>query len=415
MLADQEADELSSEVETPPKQGTLLLVFIHGFKGSEKTTFGDFPSRLAHILSQTLTSLEVQPVIYPTYDTRGSLSKAVEAFVDWLTTTCVDIECKPVEEGDEALSGRGKGAGSVKVVLCGHSMGGLVAVDAALEIAKSGGVQKGKLWPRVCGVIACDTPYYGVNPNVFKNTANKYHGYYQTAMSIGTHLAPVGTAIASYWASTSTSNSKDTKRIEGGASGDKKKSSSWTSALLATGAVALAGGAAAGTYMGGGWDYLSDHFLFVSNLWDDKGMKKRLDDLIETPQIFFHALYNRLPPLPTNSLRASHPRTFIILPPQASAALDSFEAIDNKSAPDEIDAHTTMFYTSSSSYYHLGLRSAALITTCLENEEQYGDQVHTQSNGNREHGQSSEDAYGVKEEEDVKPAERPPSYKQEET
>lgn len=114
-----------------------------------------------------------------------------------------------------------------------------------------------------------------MNPNVFKNTANKYHGYYQTAMSLSTHLAPVGTAIASYWASSS--NNSNTKRIEGGTSGTpaKKSSSSWTSALLATGAVALAGGAAAGTYVGGGWDYLSDHFLFVSNLWDDKSLKKR--------------------------------------------------------------------------------------------------------------------------------------------
>lgn len=117
--------------------------------------------------------------------------------------------------------------------------------------------------------------YYGVNPSVFKNTANKYHGYYQTAMTLGTHLAPVGTAIASYWTSSS-SNNKDTKMLESGSSGgEKKKGSSWTNALLATGAVALAGGAAAGTYMGGGWDYLSDHFLFVSNLWDDKGLKKR--------------------------------------------------------------------------------------------------------------------------------------------
>lgn len=55
----------------------------------------------------------------------------------------------------------------------------------------------------------------------------------------------------------------------------KKSGSSWTNALLATGAIALAGGAAAGTYVGGGWDYVSDHFLFVRNLWDDKGMKKR--------------------------------------------------------------------------------------------------------------------------------------------
>lgn len=116
-----------------------------------------------------------------------------------------------------------------------------------------------------------------MNPNVFKNTANKYHGYYETAKSISTHLAPVGTAIASYWASTSknTKANANAKQIEAGATNGSKKSSSWMTALLATGAVALAGGAAAGTYMGGGWDYLSDHFLFVRNLWDDKGLRKR--------------------------------------------------------------------------------------------------------------------------------------------
>lgn len=109
-------------------------------------------------MSQTLTTLEVKSIIYPTYDTRGSLAKAVEAFVDWLTTTCVEMECKPAEDNKSSISGRGKGAASVKIILCGHSMGGLVAVDASLEIAKSGGIQKGKLWPRVCGVIAYDTP-----------------------------------------------------------------------------------------------------------------------------------------------------------------------------------------------------------------------------------------------------------------
>lgn len=134
----------------------LSVLSSYRFKGSETTTFGDFPSRLAHIVSQTLTTLDVKSIIYPTYDTRGSLPKAVEAFVDWLTTTCVEMECKPDESNPD--SGRGKGAGSVKVILCGHSMGGLVAVDAALEISKSGGIQKGKLWPRVCGVLAYDTP-----------------------------------------------------------------------------------------------------------------------------------------------------------------------------------------------------------------------------------------------------------------
>ena len=70
----------------------------------------------------------------------------------------------------------------------------------------------------------------------------------------------------------------------------------------------------------------------------------------------------------------------------------------SKSAPDEIDAHTTMFYTSSATYYQMGLRAAALISHCVENEDKYGDQIQTQSDGDKEHGQSSQEAYGVDEE-----------------
>lgn len=45
----------------------------------------------------------------------------------------------------------------------------------------------------------------------------------------------------------------------------------------------------------------------------------------------------------------------------------------------------------------MGLRAAALIVTCLENEDKYGDQVQTQTDGDKEHGQTSQEAYGVDE------------------
>lgn len=400
----------SSSTDKPAQhtgQQTLLIVFIHGFKGSDSTTFADFPDRVSHIVRHTFPSYHVRPVIYPTYQTRGSLAKAVEGFVDWLTTTTVEIECEPPDKNDP--KSEPAGPGSVKVVLCGHSMGGLVAVDAALEIAKSGGANQGKLWPRVCGVIAFDTPYYGVHPNVFKNTANKMHGYYQSAQKISAQLAPVGTAFASWWGASQASNtsSNSSRRVTGsdGQQADtqttKKSSSFWSTALLATGAVALAGGAAAGTLYGGGWNYLNEHFLFVSNLWDDKGLRARLDAVIELPQIFFHALYNRLPPLPSSGQDAI-PRTFIILPQSKSRTLDSFEAIDNKAATDEVDAHMTMFYSSSYSYYQLGLRAAALIVRCLDNEQRYGDQIHAQHEGDQEHGTRLSD------DEEAPPTQAPP-------
>ncbi|PWN33932.1 uncharacterized protein FA14DRAFT_161547 [Meira miltonrushii] len=388
---------------------SLLLIWIHGFKGSDKSTFADFPDRVSHMVSQTYPKLNVRSIIYPTYETRGSLAKAVEQFVDWLTTKTVEIECEPPDANDP--KSEPLGAGSVKIILCGHSMGGLVAVDAALEIAKSGGIMHGHVWPRVCGVLAFDTPYYGVHPYVFKNTATKMHGYYQTAQKLSTQLSPVAGALAGWWGGSQASNaqSSSSSRITSGQDSSQKNKSAgsfWSSALLATGAVALAGGAAAGTIYGGGWKYLNDHFLFVSNLWDDKNLKARLDAVIDLPQIFFHALYNRLPPLNDGSLinitSRNVPRTFIILPPAKSRALDSFEAVDNKTASDEIDAHTTMFYSTSSSYYHLGLRTAALIVRCIDNEQKYGDQIHSQQEGDQEHGSRMHD------DEEAPPTEAPP-------
>lgn len=63
------------------------------------------------------------------------------------------------------------------------------------------------------------------------------------------------------------------------------------------------------------------------------------------------ALYNRLPPLKGSNDR----RTFIVLP-SSSAVGNSFEAVDNAGAADEVDAHTTMFFARSNSYIELGLR-----------------------------------------------------------
>lgn len=402
----------STNSTTTKEANSLLLIWIHGFKGSDKSTFADFPDRVSHMVSQTYPSLNVQSIIYPTYETRGSLAKAVEKFVDWLTTKTVEIECEPPDKNDP--KSEPLGAGSVKIILCGHSMGGLVAVDAALEIAKSGGIMHGHVWPRVCGVLAFDTPYYGVHPYVFKNTATKVHGYYQTAQKLSTQLSPVAGALAGWWGGSQVNNaqsssSTSSSRITSGQTDTEKSKGSnsfWSSALIATGAVALAGGAAAGTIYGGGWKYLNDHFLFVSNLWDDKNLKARLDSVIDLPQIFFHAVYNRLPPINDGRLinvtSKNVPRTFIILPPSKSTTLDSFEAIDNRTASDEIDAHTTMFYSTSSSYYHLGLRTAALIVRCIDNEQKYGDQIHSQREGDQEHGSRMRD------DEEAPPTEAPP-------
>jgi hypothetical protein len=49
----------------------VLLIFIHGFKGNDET-FGEFPQRLAHNLSQTIPNAAVEPIIFPAYEVRAS-------------------------------------------------------------------------------------------------------------------------------------------------------------------------------------------------------------------------------------------------------------------------------------------------------------------------------------------------------
>jgi hypothetical protein len=55
------------------------------------------------------------------------------------------------------LGGTKGAAGSAKVVLCGHSMGGLVVADAMTSIVRSTKADE-PLWPRIISVLAFDTP-----------------------------------------------------------------------------------------------------------------------------------------------------------------------------------------------------------------------------------------------------------------
>lgn len=423
------------EAQPTGMEGTnqlLLLVFIHGFKGSSDTTFEDFPSRLTYNLQETYPGLHVKSLVYPTYDTRGSLAAAVESFVEWLTEQTVTLESKPEvnrETGDiVANSGKGGGMGSVKIVLAGHSMGGLVAVDAALAVAQSSAESQQripkekqsalKLWPRIVGVIAYDTPYYGVHPGVFKHGINKYAGYLQKAQNLGTFFAPMGVGLAARWNSerqsqASNSNGTRTQGVTRGSNDQApptKASNNWSRALMATGAVALASGAAASAAyfnkdrINGAYGWVSDHLAFVSNLWDDSALHARLDRLVDQPQILFHCYYTRLPassraanPNPT-AANPARDRTFIILPPRTARCAGSFTATDNAKAADEVDAHISMFSAKNNPrYFELGLKTSGLVAMTLENESRYGDQVHAQEEAEERVREGLDEEKGLRE------------------
>jgi hypothetical protein len=65
---------------------TLLLVFIHGFKGHDVHTFLGFPDRVQTIFTNSGTNLDVESIVYPQYDTRGDFNVSI-AFSFFITRT----------------------------------------------------------------------------------------------------------------------------------------------------------------------------------------------------------------------------------------------------------------------------------------------------------------------------------------
>ncbi|KAI9097393.1 hypothetical protein DFS34DRAFT_124200 [Phlyctochytrium arcticum] len=96
----------------PPDQRKILLVFIHGFLGSEESFF-TFPPDLVTTVEKNYPNLhgKVEFRTFPRYDTRGHNAQAVRKLMKWLEIY--------------ATTGRYS-----CVILLAHSMGGLLAADA---------------------------------------------------------------------------------------------------------------------------------------------------------------------------------------------------------------------------------------------------------------------------------------------
>ncbi|WVF71695.1 hypothetical protein IAT40_006503 [Kwoniella sp. CBS 6097] len=393
--------------ESQPKD-LLLLVWVHGFKGND-VTFESFPERISHLLATTHPSLKVESRVFPAYQTRGELTAATLAFVDWLTELVVNLE------NDH---GSGGGAGKAKIVLMGHSMGGLLIADAAKDIAANS--REGEmLWPKIVGILAFDTPYLGLHPKHHLSQAASYVDQARSIASTVGMLSPMALGFGfgkfgkkaeeapAAGSSASRSGSGTSSRSGSPSQNSKGKqpettvkapvqeseaaqpttaaSRSWfssmptmvppsTKTMYGLGAAAL-GAVALGTAyyrredFVTGWKWGYDHMTFVKNLWDDEGMKGRLvaiNSLIEDRKIIFHNYYTFLPPSPPKQLVN---RTFAILPPMNHPLYPYFNAAANTMATDEVSAHMGMFNPKTNDgFYDLGLEVVRVIGERIEEE-----------------------------------------------
>ncbi|GAB1519806.1 hypothetical protein RhiTH_002876 [Rhizoctonia solani] len=366
-------------IRLPPPE-LVLCVFIHGFKGTE-STFGAFPARVGHLVEQVLKvgrgfgenldddpvvepepttlrpgNVTVECVVFPSYETKGELQEAVERFVDWLTALTVQKEVAHHLKG---------GSGKAKIILCGHSMGGLIAAEALLSIARSRPDKDTPLWPWIVGIIAFDTPYYGLHPSVFSNSASKAADYVSAAQQ-------AFSAFNSFRPTSPKPTSQPTRAAimaPPTVAQHSRSVSPWATWAPAVGGAIIAAGTAYwkrnevaqyGAQVVGVGTWLRDHMQYIGNLWDEQASKRRVDaimELVEDGGIAFHNYYTVIPP----SRKYPSERTFIILPPKGSLVAQKkvFIPAHNALAADEIAAHIGMFEAQTNDgYYSLGLRAA---------------------------------------------------------
>lgn len=121
----------------------VVFVFVHGFQGSSEKTFAQFPGKLKKRAEATYNDLDVTWQVLPTYQTIGktaTVEKAVRDLLDYLPS---------VSEHNE------------QIILFGHSMGGVVALEAWAQARAA--QSEHRLGEKIIGIVALDTPYYGLS------------------------------------------------------------------------------------------------------------------------------------------------------------------------------------------------------------------------------------------------------------
>jgi hypothetical protein len=344
---------------------TLLLCFIHGFKGGD-STFGNFPSHLKALVQHALPNVAVEAIAYPQFETRGDLHECVARFKDWLQDKVIDLE---VANGTPSPTVDP----SVRVILVGHSMGGIVAAETLMSIVDEQPVPSlqnsqthsqtlsetsALMFPYIQAILAFDTPYLGIAPGVVAHGAEKhwntassaYSAYNSLAGSFGWGQKSTPTAPAPIPAA---------RALPAAASDDAASAPLWQKygrvAMFAGAAGAIAAGGAA-AYMKKeqitqGWSWATSHLEFVGSLARPEELKSRLarvGALSAAHDIGFTNIYTTLGHAVNaqdakswTGRVAGKDRTFCNLP--KGAARNAFIPAVNDKVTEETLAHTSMF------------------------------------------------------------------------
>lgn len=257
---------------------------------------------------------------------------------------------------------------SVRTVLVGHSMGGIVAAETVIgltseePIYSEDGIEKPDtpspfntlMFPYIQGVLAFDTPYLGISPGVVAHGAE---GHYQNAATTISQLSSLGTSL---WGANKAAAAKPAPTKSAGAllPSEQNKASNSASPWAKWGKAAMYAGAAGAVAAGGaaawmnrdqiseGWGWATSHLEFVGCLARAEELKKRLRYMVQLGDevgVGFANLYTRLGRAASKKEVSmvgtvlGSERTFCNLPSKQAAGVWR-EAVNDK-AKEETAAH----------------------------------------------------------------------------
>ncbi|KAH4122844.1 hypothetical protein HBH47_082940 [Parastagonospora nodorum] len=378
---------------------TIVLCFIHGFKGGDNT-FGTFPSHLKAILQHALPKVTVLTITYPKYETRGDLTECVSRFKEWLTNKVIDLEVANSTPSPTVEP-------SVHTILVGHSMGGIVAAETLLSITGDQPLHSLKnsqigstmlpdhstlMFPYIQGILAFDTPYLGIAPGVVAHGAEKH---WQTANSAYSAYSNLASAFG--WGNKDTTpGAVDASKMlpappaqsVSDANADAASAPLWQRygrvAMFAGAAGAIAAGGAA-AYMkrdqiSEGLNWATSHLEFIGALARPEEMQKRLAKvakLTSTSDFGFTNMYTTLGRAVNQQQQTSKEswtgkvagkdRTFCNLP--KGELRNFFMPAPNDKGTAETWAHMNMFEPKNNpGYYTLSETAKEKIIEWAENE-----------------------------------------------
>jgi len=403
---------------SPPR--TLLLCFIHGFKGDDDT-FKDFPSDLQKQVAAQLPEHNVEAVVYPKYDTKGELGQCSESLLSWLKEKVMDLR-KEYSEKPWPPHDR-----DVGVVLVAHSMGGFVAADTTLLVLNERlanktdgeGNDTTPLFPLIQGVLTFDTPFNGLARSMFVYGA---FSNYQKVSSVFNVMTALSAAPSAFARKTLAGTASKVPKVAKSTSSAKSVAAwkGWQLVAVRTGTVGAiaAGGVAAYVHrqqimngmksmrnlnkesvkegyqqgmdtlsqglayinrgnVGRSFEYLSDHFTFVGALMKQQELSLRLERLGKLKGIGIHDFYTSLGENGVWSGGYFVPeRTFCAIPPAEHDSYSLFTRQVIGEAEEEVEAHMSMFIREKNKGYNKMTENATnLVVRWFNDESEIVDEI----------------------------------------